>query len=53
MVFRAIEITDVIANEIRMLEMHQQNRHLYLKKPSKQQGNLLSSSFSNFFNSSF
>jgi hypothetical protein len=32
---KTIEITVVIANEIRMLEMHNQNRHLCLKKPSK------------------
>jgi hypothetical protein len=50
---RAIEITVAIAKEIIILEMHQQSKHLCLKKPSKQQRNLLSSSFSNLFSSSF
>jgi hypothetical protein len=49
---KAIEITVAIAKEIIILEMHQKSKDLCLRKPSKQQGNLLSSSFSNIFNSS-
>jgi hypothetical protein len=52
MATKTIEITVAIANKIRILEMHQQNRKLCLKNPSKQQRNLLTSSFSNLFNSS-